>query len=310
MALQLQYFQANVLGSYLIDAWQNQLQTEADPTSGEWFVNGPNNGLGLLGGLVDELATDLVFDKGQMSVNKTKEVAYTTTVDNRDGLLDAAAAAQTTMNWTITNSATATHTTSSSIKTGISEKLTVKSAFGIEDITSETTVSFEYSFSWTDTQANTLTDAKSFTEAVPLKVPAGKVYKVVVLADRDAVTIPYSAQVFLTGVSEANFAEPVSGKSNWSADAGTICSWINKYGSAGNDSMSFETDPTNPQRGVASLPGTMRANQAVNFTIYALDVTSSFNADQESTALINQLTSGSTPAGTVLVQPIQGTAPS
>jgi hypothetical protein len=303
MALQLQYFQASLLGSYLVDAWQNHLQTEADPTDGRWFVNGPNNGPGLLGGLQDQLATNLVLDQGQMSVNKTPQVAATATADNRNGLLTSAT---TTVNWTVTTSATSTQSTSDSIKAGISQKIAVE----VADVKLETTISFDYTYSWSDTQSTTHTQSESYSEQVPLTVPAGRVYKVIVLGDSNAITIPYSAQIFLTGVSQTNFANPVNGQSNWSTDAGTICNWINQYGSAGNDKMQFGADPTNPQRGIASLHGTMNVNQSANFTIYAFDVTSSYNADPNSTALINQLLSSNIPTGTVLTQPVQNAAPS
>jgi hypothetical protein len=300
MTLQLRYFEANVLGSYLMDAWQNELQTEADPSGGKWFTSGPGNGQGLLGGLLDELRTDLVFEAGRMTVNKTREIAATTTLDNRAGNL--ANGATTTLNWTITNSATASHSATHSIRSGISERVKVEGKFGGIGVASETAITFDYSYSWTDTQGSTLTDTKSFSATVPLQVPAGKVQKLVVLADHDEVALPYSAQVYLTGVSEANFASQVNGKSRWTADAGTICEWIKKYGSAKGDAMEFEADAIDRTRGIALLRGTMRAKQSVNFTIYKLDVTSSFDGAPDSAVLLKQLQNGG--GGAVQVKPV------
>ena len=84
----LQYLETNVIGAYLADAWQNQLQTESDPTAGKWFRHGPNNSVGLFGGLTDILVTDLVFEPGPANVNRAKDVALSTTLDNRSGLLN------------------------------------------------------------------------------------------------------------------------------------------------------------------------------------------------------------------------------
>jgi hypothetical protein len=294
----LQYFETNVLGAYIVDAWQNALETESDPANGKWFRNGPNNSPGLFGGLKDELASDLVFDHPNASVNRRKDVAATTTLDNRAGLLNDSPASQR-LTWQVTNSSTATHTTSNSVKTGISEKISIKGSGVFASVTSETTISFEYTYSWSDTATNTTTDTKTFESQIPLKVPQGKVYQLFVMADTDAVKVPYSAQIILSGTSEANFANPVSGKVNHSANAGTICAWIKKYGSAKDDAMEFDADPADPTRGIASLHGTMKATQSVNFTIFAVDVTSTYDADPTSAKLTSQLTSGQAPGNVV-----------
>jgi hypothetical protein len=307
MDVPLQYFETNVLGAVIMDAWQNQLGTESDPANGKWFRNGPNNSPGLFGGLTDELATQLVFSQGQAAVNRQKQVAATTTLDNRAGLLNDSPATQT-LSWQITNSSTASHTTSNSVKTSIAEKVTVKGSGFFVDVTSETTISFEYLYSWSDTSSNTTTDTKTFTATIPLKVPAGKVYKLVVMADTDAVQIPYSAQIYLAGTSEANFANPVNGKQNWSADAGTLCLWIKKYGSGKADALVFDADPADPTRGIASLKGTMRATQSVNFTIFALDVTATYDGDPSATQAVSRLINGNTPPQVIAKQPVPASA--
>jgi len=299
----LQYLESSVISAYLMDAWQNHLGTETDPAGGNWFRNGPNNSPGLFGGLTETLVTDLVFSAPTDPVNTRKEVALSTMLDNRDGLLNDSPATQT-LNWTITNSSTATHATSNSVKTGISEKLTFKGKWGVIEVTSETTISFEYTYSWSDSTANTQTDTKSFISTISLKVPAGKAYQLFVVADRSAMNIPYSAQIALTGSSETNFANPVNGKKNWSADAGTICSWIKQYGSAKGDPMEFSADPADATRGLASIHGTMRVTQAVNFRIFAVDVTASLQGDPSSSHVVNQLTSGQQPSGVVSSQAV------
>jgi len=297
----LQYLEPSVISGYLVDAWQNYLETETDPVDGKWFRNGPQNSPGLFGGLTETLVTDLVFGAPKDPVNKQKEVALSTMLDNRAGLLNDSAATQT-LNWTITNSATATHATSNSVKTGISEKITFKGKFGSVEVSSETTISFEYSYSWSDSTSNTQTDSKSFVSTIGIKVPAGKAYQLFVVADRNAMNIPYSAQIALSGTTETNFANPINGKKNWSIDAGTACSWIKKYGSAKGDPMEFDADPADPTKGLASIHGTMRVTQAITFRIFAVDVTASLQGDPSSTHVVKQIESGQEPAGVVSSQ--------
>jgi len=296
----LRYFEVNVLGSYIVDAWQNHLQTESDPANGKWFRNGPNNGPGLFGGLVDDLASDLVFSQlpDQININRRKDIALSTTLDNRQGLLNDSPATQT-LTWTITNSSTATHATSNSVKNGIAEKLTFKGKWGAVEVSSETTISFEYQYSWSDSTSNTTTDTKTFTSSVPLKVPNGKAYKLIVFADTVDLEVPYSARIVLSGTTEANFTHTINGKTNWSANAGALCGWIKQFGSAKDDAMEFDVDPANPARGIASLKGTMRAKQSVNFTIFAIDVTASLDKDPSSSSILKDIYSGKTPRDVV-----------
>lgn len=289
--MSLQYLETNVIGAYLVDAWQNHLQTESDPTSGKWFRQGPDNSAGLFGGLTDILVTDLAFDAGQATVNKSKDVAVSTLLDNRNGLLNESAAT-TTLAWQVANSATSSHSSTHSVKSTLSEKIVVKGTIKLVKVVSETTLSFEYGYSWTNSEAVTQTDTKAFTTSVPVKVPQGKAYKLVVLADRNSVTVPYHARIRLKGKSEANFDHAINGKSNWSADAGTICAWIKKYGSAKDDAMEFDADPANPADGLASIKGNMRVDQSVNFTVFAIDVTSTLAADPSSSAAIAKLLNG------------------
>jgi hypothetical protein len=304
MTLQLQYFEVNVLGGYLMDAWQKELQTDADPIGGKWLTSGPGNGPGLLGGLVDELRTDLVFSNDKVTVNKTKEIATSTTLDNRRNEFKSGGATAE-LTWSITNTSTSTHSTTHSIKSGISERVKFEGNFlGVAGVSAETGISFDYSYSWTDTQGSTVSDTKTMRTSVKVDVPDGRVQKVVVLADRDDVALSYSAQVYLTGVSEANFASPVNGRSKWAADAGTICGWISKWGSAADDHMTFAADPTDAKRGIASLTGTMKARLSMNFTIYKIDVTDSFDGDPGSEKVLDQLANGRKPDGAEVIKPV------
>ena len=213
-------------------ARQNQLQTESDPTAGKWFRHGPNNSVGLFGGLTDILVTDLVFEPGPANVNRAKDVALSTTLDHRSGLLNESAATNT-LQWQITNSTTTSHSKTNSVKDSLTTKYSVKIGTAtLGEVSKELSYGFEYSYSWADTEAVTLTDTKTFTSSIPLKVPQGKAYKLLVLADKKSLKVPYRALIRLKGVSEANFEHPLQGKTQHAADAGTVCSWIKKYGGA------------------------------------------------------------------------------
>lgn len=302
--MSIQYLETNVISAYLADAWQNELQTEMDPTAGRWYRQGPNNSVGLFGGLTDILVTDLTFDVGQANVNKSRDITLTTTIDNRQGLLSESPSTNT-LQWQITNSTTTSHRSTNSVKSTLLEKISVKGKIGPVEATSETNFGLEYAYSWTDTSAVTVSETKAVNTAISIKVPAGKAYKLVVLADKNSLTIPYHARIRIKGTSEANFEHTVGGKNQYSASAGTVCNWIKKHGSAKGDEMEFDADPANLADGLASIKGLLRADQAVHFTVFAIDVTSTLTADPSSAGTINKLLKGERPSEVVISQPVQ-----
>lgn len=327
----LKIFHINTLGAYVIDAWQKELGVTgerddvgdgadkndrfADPTNAEYLVYGPKqSGVytgGLLGDLTDELVEDLVFHGERGSLNRTKEVATTGEHDNRNGKNPSGGLK---LKWIVTNSSTAQHSTTHSINAGLDVNFSWKRDGVVVDKVKGSdfergfTIKFNYSYSWTDSEANTLTDTKEHWYEVNLDVPAGSVYKAVVMADKENADLPFSALVRLTGTSETNFREDVQGKKNHSTDAGTLCSWIKKYESAAwkndrlqveKDEMSFEQDEADPKRGIASVRGTMKVDQQVNFLCYVVDVT-----EKSADAVIAQLKRGETPEEIISVEPV------
>jgi hypothetical protein len=42
----LQFLDNRLVGGYIIDAWQNQLNTEMDPANGQWFTADPTSKTG------------------------------------------------------------------------------------------------------------------------------------------------------------------------------------------------------------------------------------------------------------------------
>jgi hypothetical protein len=271
----LQFLDTRAIGAYIVDAWQNELNTELDPASGKWFTHGPGNSGGLFGGLTDSLATSLVFDENQKVFDVHPEVGASTLLDNRNGLLDTTSTF--TLTDSITNTVATTHQTSNSIKQGIGVDIKATAKFFGSGVDVTTKLSFEYSFSWSDTKATTLAETKTVAQQIPLKVPNGKAYKVILTFNKAELTVPYSALIYVEGTSEANFTSAVNGKTKFTADAGTLCAWIAKYSSAKGDSLQYGADSAQPARGSVALKGVMKATQSFNFTVNVVDVTAELN---------------------------------
>ena len=269
----LQFLDKRLIGAFVIDAWQNQLNTETDPADGQWFTNDPNNNGGLYGKLTDTLASELVFDESKKIFTPHQVAAVTAIADNRNGLTPNQTV---TLSYSYQDSTSSTHSTTNALKVGIG--IDVKFSGNLVFAGTEVTTKFsvEYSYSWTDATTITKTETKTFTQAVPVQVPLGKVYQVVLLCNKDEFTMPYSANIYLSGQSVASFASPVNGQKSWIVDAGTLCMWIQQYGSAGVESYKYGRDPKDPARGMISLQGSITATQTANFTARTLDITDTF----------------------------------
>jgi hypothetical protein len=272
--MSLQFLDKRLIGAYIIDAWQNHLSTEMDPADGQWFTNGPDNNGGLYGKLTDKLASELVFDESKKNFTPHQIAANSGIADNRNGLTPE----QTlTLTYAYQDSSSSSHSTTNALKVGVG--VDVKFTGSLVLAGTEVTAKFstEYSYSWTNATTITKTETKTFTQTVPVKnIPNGKIYQVVLLCNNDELKIPYTANIYLSGQSSACFASPVNGQKIWTVDAGTLCSWINQYGSAGEESYKYGRDPQDPLQGMISLQGTITANQTANFTARTLDITDSF----------------------------------
>jgi hypothetical protein len=100
------------------------------------------------------------------------------------------------------------------------------------------------------------------------------------MCDTDDLKVPYLANIYLSGQSTANFGSPANGQKVWTVDAGTLCEWINQFGSAGDESYKYGRNPKNSQQGLIQLRGTLTATQTENFTVVTLDVTDTFSPAQ------------------------------
>jgi hypothetical protein len=280
--MSLQFLDTRLVGAYIVDAWQNHFNTEQDPADGQWFTNGPGNNGGLFGKLTDSLATELVFEPSKKVFSTRLFSADSNIVDNRNGLQSKVA---TTLTYQYSNSSTVTHSSTQGLKVGSSLKIANKTTLGVpatgaNETTVEVAFTSEYSYSWTDTTSKTSTETQTISRTTDLTVDKGKVYQQVLTCNKDTLKIPFHANIYLTGRSFACFRNPVNGQKIWDVDAGTLCEWINHFGSAGDASYQYGRDPEDSARGMISLQGSMSAEQSRNFMIYTLDITDSFTAGQ------------------------------
>jgi hypothetical protein len=276
----LQFIDTRLIGAYVVDAWQNHFNTEMDPADGQWFTNGPGNNGGLYGKLIDKLASELVFDQSNRIFIPNQKVASTWTIDNRNGLTPEQSVTAT---YSYQDTASSTHSTTNGLKVGVGYDIKAKAEFFGTGAEATTKFSSEYTYSWTDTTTTSKTETKTFSQVIPVRnVPQGKVYQLILLCNEDKLKIPYHANIYLSGTSSACFASPVNGQKIWTVDAGTLCDWINEFGSAGSESYKYGRDPNNPQQGMISLLGSLTATQTWNFTARTSDITASYTGSQGS----------------------------
>lgn len=155
----------------------------------------------------------------------------------------------------------------------------------------KTTFSFEYSYSWTVETTKTKTETITFEQEVQIAVPKGKVYQVKMFCNNDQLTVPYHALIYVSGQTEAWFASPINGQKHWQVDAGTLCSWINQYGSAGAESYKYGRNPNKPSQGIIALQGTLTATQTTNFIAKVFDMTESYKVTEstQNAPLVNTI---------------------
>jgi hypothetical protein len=273
--MSLQFLDKRLVGAYIVDAWQNHFNTEQDPADGQWFTNGPGNNGGLYGMLTDTLATELVFRENESKFTPNKVAAATGTANNLNGLTP-----EQTVNLTYSyqDTTSTTHSTTQSLKLGYGVDFKFTATF--LGVGGDTTVKFtsEYSFSWTDATTVSKSETKTFQQSVPVRnIPKGKVYQVVLMCDKAELKVPFEANVYLSGKTTANFGSEVNGQKVWTVDAGTLCAWINQFGSAGDESYRYGRDPKKPEQGLIQLLGTLTATQTVNFTAMTIDITDSYS---------------------------------
>jgi len=274
----LQFFDKRLVGQYIVDAWQQHLNTEMDPADGQWFTNGPGNNGGLYGKLTDTLASELIFDESRRVFTPNQVAAATGIADNRNGLTPEQTV---TLTYAYQDSTSSTHSTSNSIKVATGIDINAKSEFFGSGGGVTIKFSTEYTYSWSDATTNSKSETKTFQQQIPVRaIPRGKAYQVVLMCNKDQLKIPYHANIYLSGTSSACFANPVNGQKIWTIDAGTLCEWINQFGAAGDESYKYGRDPNKPLQGICFLQGNMTATQTANFLARTFDITDLFTGSQ------------------------------
>lgn len=265
----LQFLDKATIGSYLTAMWKKDLGTGEDAANGKWYENGANNdGIGLYGGLTDNAATQLQFDDSSKQYTPSAIVCNTATLDNLNGL-----APQTTvqLTYSYSNSSSTTHSTTDSIKVGVGVDIKASATiFGIgADVT--TKFSFDYTHSWGTSTTETVSQTFNFSQSVPVTVPEGKVYQVVLTAMSQTLVVPYTATIKVSGTTETWFEDRINGHYNWMMDAGTAFANIGQWGLAGTQSPSYSS------AGV-SQKGTVTAQQTTQFVAKVYDITATYKS--------------------------------
>ena len=271
----LKFLDKRFIGSIIVDAFQEHFNTEMDPANGQWFTNGPNNNGGLYGSLIDSLASSLVFLPNEVVLTPHKLAADTAIIDNRNGLTPKSSV---TLSYSTTETATTTHSTTNALKAGVGTDIKASGTFFGVGVDVTTKISTEYSYSWNDATTQSKAETKQFSQTVPTEVPQGKVYQVVLTCDKTDLKAPYYADIVISGNSTANFANAVNGEKTWVVDAGTLCEWINKFGSAAAESSMYMRDPNKPTQGLIRMRGNLTSAITANFVVNTYDVTDTFNA--------------------------------
>jgi hypothetical protein len=178
-----------------------------------------------------------------------------------------------TLSESYTTSTTTTHTITNALTVGAS--IALKAEVNLKVVKGEVTatVSVEYSFSYAYSTSTTESRQQTFSQAVPVSVPNGKIYKVMLTASVEQIQVPFTAYVVVSGTTETWFEDRINGHYNWSADAGTAFAWIAQYGAAGDDSASYGPFPSDPSKGAVMIKGMLNHQTVANFQAETYDVT-------------------------------------
>jgi hypothetical protein len=264
--LALTILDQNKVGSVLTAMWKKHLGTSKDPANGKWYTDGANHdGRGLYGGLTDIIDQNATFDEANKKYTPTQRLAASSVVDNRNGLVGNTTV---TLAYQYTDTVSTTHTTSNSVKVGVGVDFKAKAEiFGIGG-EATTKFSLDYTYTSTDASTSTQTRSQTVTQNVAVNVPAGKVYKAVLVATSQQLDIPYKVNVRVSGITETWFEDRVNGHYNWMMDIGSAFAFAGdpSYQSAGNG------------QGIAvAMSGTLTAQQSTDFVVEIWDITSQYN---------------------------------
>lgn len=255
----------NQIASTLSDMWKKHLGTDKDPANGQWYTDGANHdGVGLYGGLTDTIDQSATFDEANKKFTPTQRLAASSVVDNRNGLVGNTTV---TLSYQYTDSVSTTHTVSNSVKVGIGLEFKAKAEiFGIGG-EATTKFSLDYTYTSSDASSSTQTRSQTVSQNVAVNVPAGKVYKAVLVGSSQQLDIPYTVNVRVSGTTETWFEDRVNDHYNWLMDIGSA------FGLAGNP---LYTNAGNGQGVAVAMKGTLTAQQSTDFSVEIWDVTAQY----------------------------------
>jgi hypothetical protein len=185
---------------------------------GQWFSDDPAGNGGLFGNLTDELAPALTFEPAARTFGVHKMAVATGLVDNRNGL---SSFATVNLSHTCRDSVTTSHLVSKLVRTGL--PVLIKDKLGPDVFGNDFDVTFaaDYTHSWADATAVTDSAPRSVNLAVPVRnVPKGRVYQVMLVANRHMMSVPYRADIILKGMHDRPFRRPDRRRAGLAGDGG------------------------------------------------------------------------------------------
>jgi len=287
-------------GVVLPQFWRTYLGTSQDPANGRWYTSGADgSSAGLYGALSDYLDQQPTFDTAHAKYVPQTSVGSTGIVDNRNGLNSIANTLS--LNYSYQTGHTASHSTTAAISVGETAKFTV-SFPGVGGV--EADFSITDTFSYTDGTSDSTIETATQAVAVPVQVPAGKVYQAAIVFTQETLTVPYSMSVHATGYSETWFESPVQGHYNWQAYTPFIFDYVRANGVAGSDSPKYSS---NGGEGLLTLTGEATMARSGGFQSKIYDVTSQYTSTGSGEAVLLETRTGLaaseaalTPSGTPL----------
>ncbi|BAQ66140.1 DUF4114 domain-containing protein [Geminocystis sp. NIES-3709] len=205
----LSYVDPSYIKPILFDFWLTQDTDYTNPDgNGEWDTTSPEftpseySG-GLYGGLTDSVTQN--FDTANAVYIPTGLTSAPITIDNSNGLETLAETATLSISYAVGQ--TITKTSSEAFTAGVSASFSVKENEILAEETESVTFSLSatYSLAQSDTTSTVTTTTTSL--AVPVNVPSGKIYQVVLVGETAKATIPYTFIVTLEGNTNAFIPE-------------------------------------------------------------------------------------------------------
>lgn len=258
----LQYLDPQVIGNLLSCTWQQDLGTSEDPANGQWYTDGANgDAIGLYGGLTDALPGQVQLDASAAVVTTTRFVADSGIV------IGGSPSPAAQLSYGYVTSIASTQSSVASVAQGTAFSIPVNEVL----TQGPASVAVRFLFSSAPGNAAPTLQPQQFSRAVPVSVPPGHIYQVVLSAETQHVTVPWTVRITVTGTTETWFANRVNGHYNWSADAGTAFGRISQYQCAGAESGAYANAGNGA--GTVTVTGTLDVSQVGGFTALVYDVT-------------------------------------